>query len=107
MVLGACEVESEAITAPLESNVTVLPFVTPVAGIVVTLPSVPNTAAVFVAGSTPITTPVGVGVAAGAGMGVAAGAGCDAASIGDAAVVSTGGPETVAVASIGDGLGPI
>ena len=84
-----------------------LPVVTPVANIVVTLPSVPNTAAVFVAGSTPITTPVGVGVAAGAGTGVAAGAGCDAASIGDAAVVLTGGPATVAVASIGDGLGPI
>ena len=29
------------------------------------------------------------------------------ASIGEAAVVSTGGPATVAVASIGDGLGPI
>ena len=51
---------------PFESKVTVLPFVIPVAGIVVTDPSVPKTEAVFVVGSTPITTPVGVGVGVGA-----------------------------------------
>ena len=77
-------VESEAITLPFESNVTVLPFVIPVAGMVFTLPSVPSTEAVFVIGSTPITTPVGVGVAAGAFV-FAAGDVC-VASIGLAAV---------------------